>query len=255
MSKSNKSGPPRLNRWRKSSDTSVELSEESGVRFLHLGSDLIQSAMRISRPNDLEVAYTQCMMGFLLFNPTPKHVLMIGLGGGSLAKFIYHRIPEASVIAVEINPQVVAAANNFFCLPPEDDRFRTVIADGAEYVAGHPEGCDVLIVDGYEDGTMPEVLGSQSFYEHAFAALRSNGLMVINFLGRDRKLATYLDRIKACFPGGLLQLKDGEYGNVIVFAFKQSPDRQRLKTLEKRAVDLEDRYELPFSRYAKELTS
>ena len=72
---------------------SVYISEKFGVRTLHIGSDTVQSSMRIARPYDLEVAYTRSMMAFLLFNPEPREVLMVGLGGGSLAKFFYHRIP------------------------------------------------------------------------------------------------------------------------------------------------------------------
>src|SRR5512147_2347829 len=93
--------------------TSVEVSERDGVRYLHLGSDTIQSAMRIARPDDLELSYTRCMLAFLLFVPMPLHVLMIGLGGGSLAKYVLSRMPLTRVTAVEINPQVIAAARQF----------------------------------------------------------------------------------------------------------------------------------------------
>jgi spermidine synthase len=252
MNKSDKIGSARLTRWRNAQDTSVELSEQDGIRSLHLGSDLVQSAMRISQPYDLQIAYTQCMMGFLLFNPVPKNILMIGLGGGSLAKFVYHWLPGTSMIAIEINSQVIAAARSFFFLPAEDERFRIVLADGAAYVALHPDSCDVLLIDGYEDGAMAATLRSQMFYEHALAALRPSGIMVMNFLGRDRQLNDYLDRIRACFPGGLLRLNDCNHGNVIVFAFQRRLNRRRLKTLEKRALELESQLGLPFTRYAKD---
>ena len=93
---------------------SVYISEKFGVRTLHIGSDTVQSAMRIARPNDLEVVYTRSMMAFLLFAPPPRRVLMVGLGGGSLAKFIYHRLPDAVTEVLEINPQVVAVARRLF---------------------------------------------------------------------------------------------------------------------------------------------
>ena len=47
---------------------SVYVTETFGVRSLHIGSDTIQSSMRLARPNDLELAYTRSMMAFLLFN-------------------------------------------------------------------------------------------------------------------------------------------------------------------------------------------
>ncbi|MBS1220360.1 MAG: hypothetical protein H6R21_3493 [Proteobacteria bacterium] len=65
----------------RATDDGLEVTEERGMRVLHLGSRAIQSAMRVSRPWDLELAYTRAMMGFLMFNPMPQDVLMIGLGG------------------------------------------------------------------------------------------------------------------------------------------------------------------------------
>ena len=60
-------------------EETVYISEKFGVRTLHIGSDTVQSSMRLSKPNDLEVSYTRSMMGFLLFNPHPRSVLLIGL--------------------------------------------------------------------------------------------------------------------------------------------------------------------------------
>src|ERR687894_575424 len=91
-------------------DETPYVSERYGVRTLHIGSDTVQSAMRLTRPIDLELSYTRSMMAFMLFMPRPREVLMIGLGGGSVAKFVYHRLPSARVKAVEVSPQVVAIA-------------------------------------------------------------------------------------------------------------------------------------------------
>jgi spermidine synthase len=110
---------------------SVYISEKFGVRALHIGSDTVQSAMRIARPNDLEVVYTRSMMAFLLFNAEPREVLMIGLGGGSLAKFVYHHLPQARTTAIEVNPQVVEIARQYFLLPQNDARLNVMVADGA----------------------------------------------------------------------------------------------------------------------------
>ena len=66
----------------------VEVAELDGVRSLYLGSDTIQSSMRLSDPDALELAYARGMMMFLLFHAVPKDVLILGLGGGSIAKFI-----------------------------------------------------------------------------------------------------------------------------------------------------------------------
>src|SRR5262245_14571019 len=85
--------------WRRTTggEDEVYITERFGVRSLHIGSDTIQSSMRLTRPIDLELSYTRSMMAFLLFRDPPARVLMIGLGGGSLAKFVYHRLPAAGL--------------------------------------------------------------------------------------------------------------------------------------------------------------
>jgi len=62
-------------RWwlrRPENDESVFVTDKFGVRSLHIGSDTIQSSMRLARPSDLELAYTRSMMAFLLFHSTPR---------------------------------------------------------------------------------------------------------------------------------------------------------------------------------------
>src|SRR6187455_3487789 len=127
--------PARPGSWGSDKRPAVELSEEGGVRCLHLGSSMVQSAMRMKAPNDLELVYTQYMMGFLLFHPHPRDILMIGLGGGSLAKFVYHSLPLTRTVVVEINPDVVAVARSYFFVPGDDDRLRVQITEGSEYLA------------------------------------------------------------------------------------------------------------------------
>ena len=76
---------------RKAKRPPLVISEERGVRHLHVGGEAIQSAMRLEDPWALELDYTRCMMAFRLFHAEPRRALMIGLGGGSLAKFVHRR--------------------------------------------------------------------------------------------------------------------------------------------------------------------
>ena len=78
-----------------SREVTVEVSEQDGIRSMHLGSDTVQSSMRLDDPSALVLSYTRAMMAFLLFRPRPAHLLMLGLGGGSLPKFVYKHFPEA----------------------------------------------------------------------------------------------------------------------------------------------------------------
>ena len=229
----------------------LAVSEARGVRRLHLGGDAIQSAMRIDDPYGLALDYTRCMMALLLFHPHPREVLMIGLGGGSLAKFFHRRFRAARVRAVELDPRVIAAAREHFALPHDDARLRVESGDGAEALA--PECCDLLLVDGFDDGEQVPGLVSRAFYDAAWLALSEPGVMVLNFMSDDRRLERYLMRLEGAFGGAVLCLPALADPNLLVFALKGAPRRLAWRTLRERAARLEGRFGLPFGRYVAAL--
>jgi spermidine synthase len=236
-------------------NVSVYVSEKFGVRTLYIGSDTVQSSMRLARPNDLELAYTRSMMAFLLFHPDPQQVLMIGLGGGSLAKFIYHRLPATQVVAVEINPQVAAVARELFYLPVEDARFSVVISDGAEYLSDGKRTADIIMLDGYDAESQVEALSALGFYRDCARALSESGVLVVNLWGGDLDFRACVDRIAQAFDGLVACLPAGRPGNVVALAFKCSPGQPCWSDLVKRAQGLEALYGLEFPRFVQNLAA
>lgn len=228
----------------------IAVSDARGVRTLHVGGEAIQSAMRIADPFALALDYTRCMMAFLLFHPEPRRALMIGLGGGSLAKFFFRHLRKTQVRAVELDARVVAAARERFCLPPNGPRLEVEVGDGADALS--PECCDVLVLDAFQDERHVDKLASADFYDAAFLALGSRGAMVVNFMDDDPKLDRYLERIERAFGGAVLAMKALYDPNFIVFALKgvPAPEWQALRA---RAQKLESRLGLPFTRYAAKL--
>ncbi len=227
----------------------ITVSEEDGVRYLHLGGDHIQSAMRIDSPDELELDYTRTMMAFLLFHPRPRECLMVGLGGGSIPKFIHRRLPGVRTRVVELDRAVVTAARGVFNVPPDGTRLRVEVGDGARAVHAMKEGCDLLFVDGFDDGKQVPALVSEEFYAAAYGALRAPGAMVVNFFGHDRKFDGYLRRIEKAFGGCVVCLNARDDGNVIVFALKGARRSIGWEELRRTASRLEERLGLPFVRY------
>ena len=82
----------------------VGISEENGIRSLHLGSSTIQSSMSLDKPAELVLSYSRAMMAWLLFADPPAHITQIGLGGGSFARWIDAYLPDTRQTAVDINP-------------------------------------------------------------------------------------------------------------------------------------------------------
>src|SRR5262245_49805676 len=102
----------------------ITISEEDGCRYLHFGTEWIQGAMRIRKPDWLELEYAQQMMAWMLFMDNPQHIVQLGLGTGALTKFCYRQFPDATITAVELNPEVIHICRTMFKLPNDDERLQ-----------------------------------------------------------------------------------------------------------------------------------
>ena len=218
--------------------STIEVSEQAGVRYLHFGSEWIQGAMRLSRPNALELAYTRDFMAALLLRPEAKRFLLIGLGAGSIAKFIYHHIPDSDLTVVEINPNVLHVAREFFILPQDDKRLQIVIDDGALYIQKTLAQFDIIFVDGFDRHARVGALDTLAFYLASRAHLSDEGLMAVNLFGRTLRFDASIKRIAEAFDDRIVVLPPSAGGNVIAFSISGREDSVTVADLKNRAQSL-----------------
>ena len=218
----------------------ILVSEEAGIRFLHFSSEWVQGAMRIRRPNALELDYTREMMAGLLLRtaPWPREVLLVGLGAGSLAKFIYHNLPKTRITVLEIDPQVEIVARLHFKLPDDPARLNIVIGDGAEYMLTSGKKFDYILVDGFDKNAKAGVLDTLPFYQACRARLSSSGLLAVNLLSRSKGFQASAERIASAFTGRSLVFPSCDSGNTIAFASGDDPVEVTLDELITRAKNL-----------------
>jgi len=228
----------------------ISLSESEGLRHLHVGGTAIQSAMHVDAPDDLALAYTRAMMACLLFDPHPRDVLMIGLGGGSLAKYVYRRLPRTRIVAVEVDLRVVRAAHAHFRLPLGRQRLKVIVGDGAQYAERHPDGADLILLDAFVNHRQAPTIRTAAFYATAARALRPGGMLVINFMLDDPGLRAYLRRLGKAFGGRVACLRAWGEDNVIAIAFKDDPGPIAPAVLAAGAAALEARFGLEFRDFA-----
>ena len=221
------------------------------MRTLHVGGEAIQSAMRLDDPHALALDYTRCMMAFLLVHAEPREALMIGLGGGSLAKFFHRRLAGLRTHVVEYDERVIATARSLFHVPADDARLTIEHGDGVHALA--PECCDLLVVDAFHDEVHVPQFAATEFYDAAFLALREPGTLVVNFMDDDPKFDQYLQRLERAFGGAVLAMPALYDPNIVAFAFRGAPSAVAWETLRRRAARLEARYGLPFGRYVSKL--
>jgi spermidine synthase len=240
-------------------DGALEVVEVDGVRSLHFGSLPRQSSMLLSEPNQLYLEYARTMTSWMLFKETLiDDALLIGLGGGSLAKHLLHQFPHCQVKVVEYRKSVVKIARSHFGLPL-DSRLKVVVDDGAEYVRkrldSERELYSLIMVDAFDATGMAEAICNFEFFKHCHALLKKDGMLVINCWGGVRrpqfqKIALWLGRL---FNWKLLFVPVAGRGNIIGLAFHEKTPTYALKDLRTRAIVLEQLHQIEFTRFLKDL--
>jgi spermidine synthase len=184
---------------------------------LSFGPGTGQSRMLRWFPDRLLIDYTRTMLAALLHVPAPRDIGIVGLGGGSQLKFLHRHLPEARIEVFEIDPAVIALRREFR-IPDDGPRLRILQADAARLLPERPAAYDLLLVDGYDAGGLPEALSTADFYRACRASLRPGGAFALNLYGTDA--TPHRARIADAFaPEPLTVLDEPRHGNCVVFGF------------------------------------
>ena len=145
----------------------IEIIDTGNERALHFGSSARQSTMLLDDPNQLNSLYAQAMMALLLFNDSPEDILMIGLGGGTLTKYLLHQFPDCHIKVIEYRQMVLKIARSHFELPLTP-RLKVKIGCGGEYVSTQcktiTEKHDLMIIDAFDHEGMALEVSSEIFF-------------------------------------------------------------------------------------------
>jgi spermidine synthase len=233
----------------------VTLSELDGVRYLHFGTEWVQGAMRMRKPDWLELEYAQQMMLWMLFIRQPRHVAQLGLGTGALTKFCYRQLPEARVTAVELNPSVIAICASMFKLPPNDSRLSVLEMDAFDFVndPGNHGMYDALQVDLYDATARGPVLDTPEFYAACHACLAPHGILTVNLFGDHPSYTKNLKALRHAFDS-VICLPEVHQGNVVAAAFRSPPELD-FTALYARAAEITDTTRLPAKSWVNGLKS
>lgn len=211
--------PPRRNATSDAAAAAPRVRTRGDLRSLEFQPGMVQSEMRLSRPDDLVLSYARAMMCFVLFHPQPEHILMVGLGGGSLAKFCYRYLPRSRITVLELRADVIALRDQF-AIPRDNARFRVVHADATDYIAGLQSAADVLLVDGFDESGLPPALGTARFYADCRRALKPGGVLAANIFSYDPQYGHLLRRLRLAFEGRICWFNGIAGNNRILFAVK-----------------------------------
>lgn len=190
--------------------------DAAGLRSLHFGPARIQSRMRLRAPDALVFDYTRLMAAFLLLAPRPRRVLLIGLGGGSLLKFLHRQVAGLRLDVVENDARVIALRDAFRI--PADGRLRIHLGDGLDFLQAAQHRYDAILLDGFDEDGMPARLRSPRFVAACRRVLTPGGLLVLNMDSDDAALLRLRQHLHRVFDGAVLDLPDEDGGNRVIFA-------------------------------------
>ena len=226
----------------------IEVVDERQVRTVHFGSLARQSTMFLKDVNALALAYTRCMMISLLFCPPPRTALVLGVGGGSLPKFLLHHFPQCRVDAVDKRQKVVEVARTYFSLP-DSPNLQVHIGDGVAYMDAGATQYDLLVVDLHDSEGMAPAVFQSTFFTTCHQRLGANGILVINLWcgRREGELKQIQQRLGEAFAEQVLYLPVANKSNCVALGFKGGLASEPLPELRQkaRALDAAFGIELP----------
>ena len=208
-----------------------------------------QSCIDLDDPDRLVLPYAPMAFAGLAVKPDPERILIIGLGGGTLADVFGALFPGIEVDAVEIDPAVVKMARKYFGFA-ERPGTTVHVRDARVFVRRALRGekrYDYIVLDAFNGDYIPEHLMTREFLEECRALLNEDGVLVANTFSSSRlydsESATYESAL-----GPFLNLRQRS-GNRIVIAAADGelPDMTVLKAnaatidadLDRFGIDLE----------------
>ena len=234
----------------KNSGVTVQVWEKEDRRELRFGNHIMQSVFSTVKPDYLVLPYTRFMLLGLLFCTEPKSVLHLGLGGGSLPRWLHKEFPHIQQTIIEQNSAVIDAARRFFEFPL-DKRLSVMQADATQIITKLKLKYDLIFLDAYGEYGPPEEVTRTDFLQNLSNCLNTGGWLVGNLWTITGNFMERREQWKSTFTQ-LFQARANQKGNIILFASKIQQLREK-QQFNETAKMLNKRHPLDFRKMLSEL--
>lgn len=153
----------------------IRVMETAVYRWL-MFDDYLQSVMEKSRPWYPVLPHIHALLLAQYYQPLPRKVVELGLGGGSLARYFQHVAPAATFTSVELAPEVIDTYYHYFEPVPGHQIMQ---GDAATLVSTLCD-IDILYVDLFNATSSPDFIFQAEFYQHCLQSLAPDGVLVVN---------------------------------------------------------------------------
>ncbi|MES9946978.1 MAG: methyltransferase [Candidatus Thiodiazotropha sp.] len=210
-----------------------EIYEYDGLRWIRFADGSIQSVMLLNEPAYPLLSYIQGLICSLLFSQRPKKLLNLGLGSGSIERFILSQFAEMELVSVEIDAKLIELTRQHFHIPSSH---RVMQMPAQHYLEVNQQNFDILISDVYPGQESASSYLSADFIMHAARGLNKQGVFAVNLLPRSKsEVVEVLVRMRKTFPW-ILIYDVPDMSNMILFCSLSRPPT--LATLKQRATHL-----------------
>jgi spermidine synthase len=173
------------------------------LRFLILNNTFHAVMWKVA-PTYLALPYSQVMMGALPLPEQTQRGLILGHGGGSLAKWLAEFWPGLELDVVEMDPSVVKAAEAYFDYKPPSTH-HVYLQDARTFLGTISAQYDVIWVDVFARHLIPFHLTTQEFYRELQSHLTPSGVVAVNLASSDappdvRRAQAIVTTMNTVFP-------------------------------------------------------
>lgn len=225
------------------------------------GDEFVQTIVDLTDPDTPILAYAHGMATPFLVVDDPRRLLLVGLGGGTLVRFLRTRAPQAVLDVVEIDPEVVRLAAEWFGVVA-GPRLNIVTDDGAHFIAESRESYDIIWLDAYLEPSGPDTdiagvprrLRQIEWLRQVRARLSPGGVAAFNvhhIFGYEE----HVDAIAAAFPRVYLLTPRDSNERIVLALARDEPLSLDALRARAAALDAEGRWGIPLAELAATATA
>ena len=214
----------------------------------------VQSIIDLDEPGQLPAPFSRAMLASLMFVETPQRVLLIGMGGGSIARYFHNRDVSIKGDVIERSAVVIDIARKFFDFP-EGSGWKVIHSDARDYLKTTNCEYEMILVDISEDNRAPTWISDTNYLMHFKRHLAPAGVLVFNLLISDENTFTEcLWNIRQVFERRTVCLTVPGSPNTMVFAFNEHPKYGDIEKIKARFPYLQQKWGLQFEEFLDRLS-
>ncbi len=215
-----------------------EKYERRCLTFKRPPTSTLQTCINPKQTDKVQFNYAKSMLSSLFFNDSPKKILILGLGGGTLANSLNILVPDAKIDIVEINPSLPKIAQKYFYPNLKNKQNNFIIQDGLKFINESEENkYDIVMIDVFDADYIPEGFLTNEAMQNFKKVTKMGGIIAFNtFVNSD-----YTEKEDKLFADNFMQRYQLiQQGNKIIIT--SNWQLKNIEKIKKTAINLQDAF-------------